>query len=253
MSNDNIKKNCFVGLFDILGFKDLVQNKKLHVVAKSYKSAQIYFKEMIGHINAVAQQRGKDTIEEDAISFHIFSDTFLVHTSKVSDRDFLVLLAACDSLFLASNKNKLQIRGATAVGDLIVSDGMEIGKPIIDSYENEKKQDWIGCWITKECIEKISEKALNDHLDSKSIVKYEIPLKDGKVRNEYAFNWVKSIPNIVKGKKRKNDFTLEEIRREIKFFHNKPKQWPAKRIHENTRKFMEFVLTPEFIKEYKEN
>lgn len=163
------------------------------------------------------------------------------------------MLAACDSLFLAGNKNNLQIRGATAVGELIIADGIEIGQPIIDSYENEKKQDWIGCWITKECIKKISKKALSEHLNSKSIVKYEIPLKDGKVRHEYAFNWVKSIPDLVKERKRKNDFTLEEIKKEIKFFHNKPTQWSAKRIHENTRKFIDFVLSPEFLEIYKSN
>lgn len=253
VDNDIIKKKCFVGLFDILGFRDLVQNKKLHIVARSYKSAQSYFKERIDHINALSQRSGDDKLQKNAISFHIFSDTFLVHTSKVSDRDFLVLLTACDSLFLAGNKNKLQIRGATAVGELIVTDGIEIGKPIIDSYENEKRQDWIGCWITKECIKKISKKAFNEHLKDKSIVKYEIPLKDGKVRHEYAFNWVKSIPNGIKLRKRKNDVTLEEIKNEIKFFRNKPANWSARRKHENTRKFIDFVLSPEFLEIYKSN
>jgi hypothetical protein len=250
MKNNNIKKKCFVGLFDILGFKDIVRNNKLNLVYKSYKSAQSCFKEIIDHINAISKQLGKVPLQEDAISFHIFSDTFLVHTSKVSDRDFLVLLTACDSLFLAGHKNKLQIRGATSVGELIVADGIEIGKPIIDSYENEQRQDWIGCWITKECIKNISKQALDEHLKSKSILKYEIPMKDGKVKHEYAFNWVKSIPNIIKHRESKNEVTLEEIKKEMKFYRKAPTEWSAKRKHENTMKFIDFVLSPEFIKEY---
>ena len=250
MNNDNIKKECFVGLFDILGFKDLVKEEKLHKVYSLYKSVCNDFEESVNGINTISTGFKKVPTGKEAISFHVFSDTFLVHTYSVSDRDFLVLLSVCDSLFLAGNKHNLQIRGATAVGELIVSDGIEIGQPIIDSYKDEKMQDWIGCWITNKCIERITPEALSEHLTKKSIVNYEIPMKDGEVRHEHAFNWVKPISNEIKLRKRKDKVTLKEIKEEIIIYRNKPTKWPIKRKYENTKHFLDFVLSPEFLEVY---
>jgi hypothetical protein len=239
MNNNIIKKECFIALFDILGFRDLIKNNDLEKVAQTYQKARSDFENNIQHIDALLQK--------DSVSFRIFSDTFLIYTSEVSDESFLALLAGLDFLFIAANENKLPIRGATAVGELIVSNGIEIGIPIVEAYENEQKQDWTGCWVGDSCLDRVNK---DDHLSGRDIVEYEIPLKDGEVRKNYAFNWVKSIPNIIRSKHKKNDFTPEEIKKEIKFFRNKATKWSAKRKHENTRKFIDFVLTPEFLKEY---
>lgn len=242
MSNDIIKKECFVALLDILGFRDLVKNNDLEKVAQTYQKARSDFESNIQHINALLQN--------DSVSFRIFSDTFLIYTSEVSDESFLALLAALDFLFIAANENNLPIRGATAVGELIVSNGIEIGIPIVEAYENEQKQDWIGCWITPSCIDRISDK--ESHLNEKSIVEYEIPLKDGKILKNYAFNWVKSIPNIIRSRLRQNIdvFKPDEVKKEIKFFRNKSTINAVKRKHENTEKFVDYVLTSQFMKEY---
>lgn len=242
--NKNItKKESFVALFDILGFGDLIKNNELEKVANTYIKAKKNFEDNISHVNSLLQK--------DAVTFHIFSDTFLIYTSKVNDKSFLALLVACDFLFLAAIENELRIRGATAVGELIVSNGIEIGKPIVEAYENEKKQEWMGCWINDNCMSKITRINRNKHLTGKSIVKYEIPLKDHKVKKRYAFNWVKSLPNKIMCAKKKNDFTLEEIKKEIKFLRRKPPDLSIRRKLNNTIKFIDFVLSPEFIKIYK--
>ena len=242
MSNDIIKKECFVALFDILGFRDLIKNNDLAKVAQTYQDARSDFENNIQHINALLQK--------NSVLFRIFSDTFLIYTSEVSDKSFLALLAALDFLFIAANENNLPIRGATAVGELIVSNGIEIGIPIVEAYEKEQKQDWIGCWITQSCIDRISDK--ESHLSEKYIVEYEIPLKDGEIRKNFAFNWVKSIPNIIRSRLRQNIdvFEPEEVKKEIKFFRNKSTIKAVKRKHENTEKFVDYVLTPQFMKEY---
>lgn len=241
MNNDIIKRECFVALLDILGFGALVNND-LEKVAQTYKKANFDFEDGIENINTLLQK--------NSVSFRIFSDTFLIYTSEVSDKSFLALLAALDFLFVAANENELPIRGATAVGELIVSNGIEIGIPIVEAYKNEKKQEWIGCWITRSCIDRVSDK--ESHLSAKSIVEYDIPLKDGEVRKEYAYNLVKSIPNIIRSRLRqnKNDFKPEEVIKEINFFRNKPTDEDVRRKHENTKKFIDFVLTPQFLKEY---
>ncbi|MEW6408950.1 MAG: hypothetical protein AB1488_02405 [Nitrospirota bacterium] len=240
MEKDITKKESFVALFDILGFSNLLKNNELDKVANTYIKAKKDFEDNVSHINSLLQK--------DAVTFHIFSDTFLMYTSEVNGTSFLALLAACDFLFLAAIENELPIRGATAVGELIVSHGIEIGKPIVEAYENEKKQDWIGCWITDDCMAIINR---DKHLTGKDIVEYEIPLKDGEVKKRYAFNWVKSLPRKIMHEKKKRDFTTDEIKEEIKFLREMPSDWKVKRMHDNTIKFIDFVLSPEFIKIYK--
>jgi len=198
------------------------------------------FEDNVSHINSLLQK--------DAVTFHIFSDTFFLYTSEVNDRSFLALLAACDFLFLAAIENELPIRGATAVGELVVSNGIEIGKPIVEAYENEKKQDWIGCWINDSCIARINKA---EHLLGKDIVKYQIPLKGGKVKKRYAFNWVKSLSRKGMLEKGEKDFSIDEIKKKINFFRKTPSDWKVKRIRDNTAKFIDSVLSPEFVEIYK--
>ena len=241
MDKDITKKESFVALFDILGFSDLVlKSNELDKVANTYIKAKKDFENNTSHINSLLQK--------DAVTFHIFSDTILMYTSEVNDTSFLALLAACDFLFLAAIENELPIRGATSVGELIVSNGIEIGKPIVEANKNEKKQDWIGLWITDDCMARINR---YEHLIRKDIVEYEIPLKDGEVKKRYALNWVKSLPRKIMSEKRKNDFSTDEIKEEIKFFRKLPSDWKVKRKYENTKQFIDFVLSSEFIKIYK--
>jgi len=240
MDTDITKKESFVALFDILGFSNLLKNNELDKVAETYIKAKRDFEDYVSHINALLQK--------DAVTFRIFSDTFLIYTSEISDTSFQALLAACDFLFLAALENELPIRGATAIGELIVSNGIEIGKPIVEAYENENKQDWIGCWITDQCMARINKEK---HLTGKDIVEYEIPLKDGEVKKMYAFNWIKSLTKKIMLEKRKKDFNTDEIKKEIKFFRKQPSDWKVKRIYDNTNKFIDFVLSPEFVKIYK--
>ena len=69
------------------------------------------------------------------VDTHSFSDTFLIYTSDTSGDSFLSLLAACDSLFIGAIENELLLRGAITYGELIISAGVEIGKPIVEAYE----------------------------------------------------------------------------------------------------------------------
>jgi hypothetical protein len=216
---------CFVALFDILGFKDLVRNSKLGDVFKTYQSVKTYIEEMQSHLEALLRKK--------PLTIHNFSDTFLIYTCNIRgliqkdiDEIFLSLLAACDSLFIAANENKLPIRGAITAGELIVADGIEIGKPIIDAYEKEKNQEWIGCWIDQECINKLSKEGIDEHKKEKVIIEYKIPLKDGKVEKKYAYNWVKSRP-----------FQLGNYN-----FLEDSSDWSAKRKQKNTKEFIDFVL-----------
>ena len=244
MSGNISERNVFIGLFDILGFRELVRNEELGKVAETYLMAKSGFENNIGSINRLHEHSKK----YDRVEYRVFSDTFLIYTSGINENCFLSMLAACDFLFIAAVKHSLPIRGTITSGPLIVSGGVEIGKPIVDAYESEQKQEWIGCWISDDCASIID---MDQYLENKSIVKYEIPLKDGEIRTCFAFNWVKSVTWKIMFENRKSEFTLDQVRETIGFIRGTPLNWPVRRKIENTANFVDFVLNSEFVEEYK--
>ncbi|MCX5716910.1 MAG: hypothetical protein NTW44_01105 [Nitrospirae bacterium] len=228
MAENVPKRQCFVGLFDILGFSDIVRNNKLEDVWKTYskiKSSASFIKDNL-----------ESLFKRKIINIDNFSDTFLMYTSDYSnmgqehiDECFNALLGVCDALFHSANTNGIPIRGAITVGELIVNDGIHLGKPIVEAYEMEHKQDWIGCWICDDAIQLISKKLLQRHMDENLILKYKIPFKGGNIMDCYVFNWV-TLPF-------ENDYDYGMLR--VKSGHD----WSAERKHLNTRDFIKFITS----------
>lgn len=237
--------DCFVGVFDILGFGNLIKTRKLEEVAGLYSKVKKYFEEMLDYANSLWNR--------DLVKFYNFSDTFLTHTKNKDDNNFQTLLYACGALFLGVNEvaqnNNIAIRGAINSGEIISVEGVLIGRPIIEAFEKEKQQEWIGCWITDQCL---NRNQLNEYICDKSIVEYAIPLKENEIaKNCYAFNWVKSIAHKYKVENKNFNFGCKEIMEEINFLKCEPEKQDVKRKHNNTISFVERVTTPEFVREYR--
>ena len=226
MTDDILKRQCFVGLFDILGFRNIVKNDKLEDVWKAYRETTSHSSYIMDNLDSLFKSK--------IINIDSFSDTFLIYTADHSnlgqeaiDTHFTVLLAVCDALFHSANTNKFPIRGAITVGELIVKEGIHIGKPIVDAYEMEQKQDWIGCWICDDAIKLISKELLQRHMDGKLIFKYKIPFKSADIIYCYVFNWV---------------YLPFEEDYDYGFLVKKPgHDWSVERKHRNTRDYIKFV------------
>jgi hypothetical protein len=68
MLKDVPKRLCFVGLFDILGFSNMVKNDQLEYVWKSYidiKSSATFIKDNL-----------ESLLQSKIVNIHTFSDTF---------------------------------------------------------------------------------------------------------------------------------------------------------------------------------
>jgi hypothetical protein len=185
-------QRCFVALFDILGYAELVKSSRLRDVLSTYEKVKEEIVDMQGGLDSIGHP----------ITIRSFSDTFLIYTSDTAnleqeeiDNALLALFAICGYLFRTANQNKLPIRGAITEGELIVSNGIEIGQPIVDAYLMEQKQEWIGCWVAEKCIKRISSAARQENLKEKTVVKYDIPLKEDKVKQLDALNWIESGPS----------------------------------------------------------
>ncbi len=96
------------------------------------------FKEKLtNHIKVIEKQIPKKK-SENSITFP--DDTTSENTVELEFYRFL------EVLIIESILKGIPLRGATAFGDIIVDDekGILLGQPIVDAYELEKKQDWIG-------------------------------------------------------------------------------------------------------------
>jgi hypothetical protein len=116
-----------------------------------------------------------------------------------SVESFANIVKAVRSLLALSLVSEIPLRGVISIGQL--PPGMNqrppqthdlqeslIGKSLTEA---EKKQEWCGCEVTETAIEhyKNTCPAGKSLIDSKKIVPYPIPKKDGDV-NGYAVDWV---------------------------------------------------------------
>lgn len=228
------KRKCFVGLFDILGFSNMVENDQLENIWKAYigiRTSATFIKNNL-----------ESWLKQKIVNIRTFSDTFLIytadHTNKSQDdidEYFNAVLGICEALFHSSNSYEIPIRGAITVGEIIVEEGIILGKPIVEAYKMEQSQNWIGCWIGDDAIKCISERLRDRHMNGNLILKYKIPLKDGDVKECYVFNWADSSfdPNWNLG------FLKEKSKHD----------WSSEQKHRNTRDFIRFMK--QFIKNKK--
>lgn len=217
----------FIALFDILGYSSRIMKNDLFKVVANHEN----IKKMIetnteGYIN--------HSLGEPIIAVFSYADTFLIYTNELSDTGFKALIAACHFMFLSAISYSLPIRGATTCGEFYVSEDLITGKPIIEAHKKEKKQDWIGCWITDGCIDKISKEASQEFLNNREIVKYPIPLKDSPMKEVYAYNWMYNIFN--------DNINLNYLETKSFLQKNQPPVEDVERKHKNTKDFINFVL-----------
>jgi len=228
------KVEGFVALFDILGFQSMVENDELEKVVLTYERFQ----------DSVPVEMANAFTGDNLLRARNYSDTILIYTTEINDRSFKILLLSLNHLFLMAAAQGVPIRGAVTVGDFYASDDGEIGKPIIDAYKNEKKQDWIGCWIAEECINRLSSEVIEELTAQHQIVRYPIPFKEGQVKELYAFNWLwlfvtcaaKNHASVVTG--------LREPLKTKFFLAKKPWHgWAEERKHNHTRQFIDFIFS----------
>lgn len=172
----------FVGCFDILGFKGIVETAKLEWLVKAF---ELVLKK-VNAASIVNMVWGKSP----TINFKVFSDSIFFWTDDNSEESFIELCMFADQLIMSCINTGICIRGSITRGELYAKDDVIIGKAIVRAYQLEQNQRWVGCWIDPNLLNDEAIKNLIFQHEPLLFVKYDIPTKDGIKKGQYVINWV---------------------------------------------------------------
>lgn len=256
----------FFGLFDILGYKKLIENNDLTKLIEIFNEYILDIDKRSVTIDGIDRNQMLSFPSQPEVQTLVFSDTIILYQEKsenLLDLTPSILLKSCLLLRFAF-EGGIPLRGAISYGKYYVHDKCFLGKPIIEAYEDEKKQDWSGAVLCKSAEEKIqalfrkteSTQSFNyrgitinpmgwfmSFLDQ-LLYRYSVPYKDqSNEEKRLALCWddfmvdfagLEDIPELNRGKNK--SFIKNRVQEQFAR-HKKPID-KVKRKIDNTAKFM---------------
>ncbi len=245
-------KNVYYTYLDILGFKQLVENNSIERLSDLYKNIDFVVQSSLSKGQLIFTDDGerkniKPDLKFTEVNSMIVSDSIMLWTQDDNVWSFLDMLQVVKEVVSKCFQIGIPLRGVFTSGPLLVQvndlshekDGFLIGrttiagKTMVDAYLQEEKQQWSGCVLTKQTMDKVFDSVigqiLKEIIDNKLIVKYPVPYKENNDMcinvDEYVINWTfdsisgdivrKQFAKYNKGSE--NDSVLVKIENTIKF------------------------------------
>ncbi len=209
-------KEVFVAYLDILGFSDFVKGRSHDDLIAMYQS---FVRTNIDYSLAEAAERilensswlkemeetGNLAPQFDNVTLNCItaSDSIILSTSGNEFKDFMRLVVTVRNFMATSLLSGFPLRGAITQGMLTLdwdspSSGVSIvhhqmlGLPLVEASNLEKQQNWSGCVIHQNVINKIGPKIIR--LEPSMIAMYDVPVKNKNNEPIYksmpVVNWV---------------------------------------------------------------
>ncbi len=184
----------FVAVCDILGFSDLVRDKKLCVVVEQHLA---WFRKALNH--SIHKGEFPDAVPPASdLNSHThvgaawFSDSVLLYSKEDTDDAVReVLTSVAWLIFETMMQGKTRIRAGIAYGEAFIDpeNSLFVGQPIIDAHDLEKKQQWSGAALTKSAVDRLPEAVRSGKYADWWVIPYDVPLKKGATLATLAVNW----------------------------------------------------------------
>jgi len=182
-------KPLYIVTLDVLGFKHLIDKRPLDEIVKMYKDLIEIGTPIKFRISKESSKTNNSATEDIILEHTVFSDSMIIWTEPTKNNInyfgyFLSLLVG------HSIVKQLPLRFGIAYGEceMDISAQMFVGKPIIDAYQTESNQEWIGGAFHTSCYSAPYfelMKGLNFAFP------YDVPIKEEKEpKLEFAVNWV---------------------------------------------------------------
>lgn len=132
------RKTGYVALLDVLGFRNLVRSDPGG-------------NQIVQYIGAM-----ESALLDASVESVIFSDTIVVTKESKDPESLRVLCEVCAKLMLSLLHVDITVRGSIAFGtylrSTVANSVFLAGDPIIEAFEYEKKQNWIGVTLTPSAL-----------------------------------------------------------------------------------------------------
>ena len=214
----NIKilpKDTWVGVFDILGFKNEIEK-----LDNEYNRMLLESK-----LKDLYQVLESDIMDHGKIKYFAFSDTIVLFTQNMKIESYPWFLLQCEQLIIKSICVELPLRGAMSFGTAYINKNpiMIMGEPFVEAFEYAEDQDWIGLLLTPSATKKVRENGLEPQ--HHHYIESDIPLRQKEKNNVLAFRFQKGsanfkcpyIPFLKSMKSRAPDSSKHKYQRTIDF------------------------------------
>lgn len=154
-ADDWIRSNCWLTVFDILGFTNLINVNEDNLQAFNVR---VDYEETIQNLESSC-----DDYFPSSLNYCWFSDTFLIYTSDDSAQSYTIIQSASKIFIDKYICSRIPIRGAIAVGTFMRSKDNRsfIGSAFIEAFKYAEDQNWIGLLITPNAIKKAESYSLS--------------------------------------------------------------------------------------------
>ncbi|WP_295103780.1 hypothetical protein [uncultured Candidatus Kuenenia sp.] len=191
-----------VGVFDILGYQNIIDNNEIEDVSKIVLEILTKLpsaaKDTLTRLISDEESRNFFIKEKENLKSLIISDTILLslsvdpkalHGNKMSNWAIFLLHAAM-LLRLAFDKG-LPLRGSIDSGNFFILDNCFAGKPIVNAYRLANQLQFSGCALTPK-VEKEFKNDLNRSQDAIRCLffPYLLPLKNNEEMKLSLVNWL---------------------------------------------------------------
>ena len=161
------QKDAWVGVFDILGFKNLIQ-----------QTDQEFPRELLtSKLNDLFDALDQDVMQHGKLEYMVFSDTIVIFAPDLKASSYGWFLLQCTILMEKSITIRLPLRGAISVGTSFLSSSppMVIGPSFLEAHEYCEDQNWIGLLLSPSVTTALRKEGLEPlHHD---FVSCDIPLR----------------------------------------------------------------------------
>lgn len=156
--------NRYIAYLDVLGFRKKVMSDKCEEFLNGYNSQL--------QINISSKQ----ACYSERLQFVIMSDAIVIISKQNDPESFAPIVMACSNLQYSLLRNNIPIRGAISYGPIMSnqlynSNNIFVaGKALIEAYDLEKKQNWLGIILCPSVEEKHSDYLRDWSWDEKQII-----------------------------------------------------------------------------------
>ena len=181
----------YIVTLDVLGFKHLINTRPLDEIVEMYKDLIDVGTPIKFSISGESSKTTNLVAEDIIIEHTVFSDSMIIWTEPTKSN--ITYFGYFLSLLMEhSIVKQLPLRFGIAYGECEMDIGAQIfvGKPIVDAYQTESNQEWIGGAFHKSCY---SAPYFDLMKNLNFAISYNIPIKGEKEHKlEFAVNWVHS-------------------------------------------------------------